>query len=80
MTNPVEGSDFYIHPQPLARLLIHERRHRHRVVGIQFITRDCQVRFGVAVGFTPFLFGAAVKSVAVVACAALLRRLPAFRS
>lgn len=34
----------------------------------------------VAVGFTPFLVGAAVKSVAVVACAALLRRLPAFRS
>jgi biotin transport system substrate-specific component len=34
----------------------------------------------VAVGFTPFLIGAGVKSVAVVACAALLRRLPAFRS
>lgn len=34
----------------------------------------------VAVGFTPFLIGAGVKSAAVVACAALLRRLPAFRS
>lgn len=34
----------------------------------------------VAVGFTPFLVGAAVKSVAVVACAALLRRLPVLSS
>jgi biotin transport system substrate-specific component len=49
-------------------------------VGTLWLARGLGAPAAVAAGFTPFLVGAGVKSVAVVACAALLRRLPAFRS
>ncbi|MFN3930578.1 MAG: biotin transporter BioY [Brevundimonas sp.] len=50
------------------------------VVGAAWLARAIGVGDALAHGFTPFLFGAAVESVAVVGCAALLRRLPVFRS
>ena len=48
--------------------------------GTLWLARSLGAANAVDVGFTPFLIGAGVKSVAVVACTALLRRLPAFRS
>ncbi|MDY6924140.1 MAG: biotin transporter BioY, partial [Pseudomonadota bacterium] len=50
------------------------------VVGAAWLARAIGVEAALAHGFTPFLLGAAIKSVAVVGCAGLLRRLPAFSS
>jgi len=47
-------------------------------VGTLWLAGSVGAPEAVAVGFSPFLIGAGVKSVAVVAGAALLRRLPAF--
>lgn len=49
-------------------------------VGTLWLATSLGVGDAVAHGFTPFLTGAAVKSAAVVASAAALRRLPPFRS
>lgn len=49
-------------------------------LGAAWLATSLGVGDALANGFTPFLFGAAVKSVAVVACATGLRRLRPFRS
>ena len=48
--------------------------------GAAWLATSLGVSDALATGFTPFLFGAAVKSAAVVVCATGLRRLGPFRS
>ena len=49
-------------------------------IGAAWLATSLGASDAVAHGFTPFLIGALVKSAAVVACAAALRRLAPFRS
>lgn len=66
---------------PLAAVILMLAAHLFILAaGTLWLARSLGAPAAVAAGFTPFLIGAGVKSVAVVACAALLRRLPAFRS
>ena len=48
-------------------------------LGAAWLATSLGLRDALANGFTPFLIGAAVKSVAVVVCATALRRLASFR-
>ena len=42
-----------VHPQPLAGRVLDQRRHRHRVIGVELITGNGQVLLGIFIGLTP---------------------------